>query len=236
VGIGRREFLRVCGNAFAAFAAASTDAIALVDDLYVNRRFGVAFKKPPGWHFADVKRLGELAVGQALASDDIQLSPDMLEWIGLPFIVVQRDPDATDAFTPCAQFFLLEDCPLLAQLDGLMTELAQLMGEQPEQFTRKPSMLKKAREDAEACAGLFKSFVLIERPAPMTLSKCPSAVYSAAYLFEHVELAAPVRVRVKTIFSLHAKLAYLIRLFDSPYGNLRNAFCFDSFVSSIAFV
>jgi hypothetical protein len=171
-----------------------------------------------------------------LAPEDMQLTPDLLEWIGLPFVVVQRDPDATDAFTPCAQFFLLEDCPLLAQLEGPTIELRQLMGEPPQELTRRPSMLKKAREDAEACEEFFKSFSVIERPAPMTLSECTSAAYSAAYLFEHVELATAVRVQVKTIFSLHGQLAYLIRLIDAPHENPRNAFCFDSLVSSIAFV
>jgi hypothetical protein len=49
MGIGRREFLRACGSAFLTFAAASPSTVALVDDLYVHRKFGFAFKKPIGW-------------------------------------------------------------------------------------------------------------------------------------------------------------------------------------------
>jgi hypothetical protein len=238
MGIGRRQFLQLCGQTFASFVAASTSAVALIDDRYVNRKFGITFTKPPGWRFADVRQMGELAAGQVLAAD-VEFTSDMLEWIGLPFVAVHQDADAGTLFTSSAQFFVIEDCPLLAELDGPIGELMQLLGESPlpsPDAVETAPMLRKAREDLEACSQLFKSFVVVDPPRSLILSGCPSATYCATHLYEHPELATPVRVRVKTIFTLHRRLAYLMRLIDSPHDSAGGAFCFDTFLSSIAFV
>jgi hypothetical protein len=236
MGIGRREFLKICGDAFVAYAAASTNAVAVVDDLYVNRRFGLAFRKPPNWRFVDIKQMGEIAAGQIFASRDFRLTPEMLNWIGLPFVAIQQDPGPIVRFAPSAQFYLLQDLPLVTEIDRLMNQLTQLLSDLPADCIETPPMLTKAQDDAEACAELFKSFAVLEEPAPMTLSACPSATYTAAWLFEHAELATPIRIRVRTIFSLHDELSYLIRLTDSPYSSSVDEFDLGEFVSTIAFV
>jgi len=52
-GIGRREFLQLFGGALATLTANASSAIAVLDDQYINRKLGIAFRKPHGWTFAD---------------------------------------------------------------------------------------------------------------------------------------------------------------------------------------
>ena len=70
MGIGRREFIRVFGASLAALAAAPADAVSLVDDFYLNRKLGLGFRRPDGWSFADVQKMGSVKKGQLLAIDD----------------------------------------------------------------------------------------------------------------------------------------------------------------------
>jgi len=234
MGIGRREFLARCGQGFAAFAASSGDVVAVVDDLYVNRQLGVAFRKPRGWKFVDIRAMGEMAAGQILGPKDFQLTPDVIEWIGLPFVGVQPEPDAEGRFMPSAQFTLVSNLPEWEELENCMRELMRLLRDSSAMSDNLPPMLKKAIEDMQACREHLKEYVVVEKPKETTISACPAAIYTARYLFEHVELDAAVPVQVRTIFALHLDHTYLMRFFDSE--DLAAKLSFDELISSIAIV
>ena len=68
MGIGRREFLQLFGVGIAA-ARNPAAAIAILDDQYINRRLGIAFEKPNGWVFANVKQMADVKAGQVLDLD-----------------------------------------------------------------------------------------------------------------------------------------------------------------------
>ncbi len=46
MGIGRREFLRLTGLALAGLAIDPLKAVAINDNIYVNKKLGILFKKP----------------------------------------------------------------------------------------------------------------------------------------------------------------------------------------------
>lgn len=78
MGIGRREFLRLFGTAIAAASANPSAAITIRDDQYINRRLGIAFQKPNGWVFSDVKQMADLKAGQILDLDDPEFAQSIL--------------------------------------------------------------------------------------------------------------------------------------------------------------
>lgn len=52
--LDRRQFLGLVGASGAAVALSPLSAVSIDDDLYVNSRFGVRLRKPPGWSFEAV--------------------------------------------------------------------------------------------------------------------------------------------------------------------------------------
>ena len=239
MGIGRREFIRIFGASLAAVAATPSDAVSLVDDLYLNRKLGMGFRRPDGWNFADVQEMGRVKKGQLLAIDDEVVAGKLLESMHLPFVSVVRRSETPEGFTPSAQFYVVDDVPALEEVLDLGDALERLLGEftgNDEAADDLPSTLRKLHDDAKACKDFLRSFDVLSPPRRFQLSACDAAEYTASYLFEHSELAHPVRVRVRTIYVNHRIASYLIRLIDSPYGTRQDKFDFDAFVDSIRLV
>lgn len=79
MGIGRREFLQLFGTAIATLTSNPNSEIAIVDEQYVNRKLGIAFRKPPEWTFADDKEMGDVSAGQILDLDDPALARELID-------------------------------------------------------------------------------------------------------------------------------------------------------------
>lgn len=108
MGVGRREFLRLFGAALGSLALRASPAVALLDDLYLNRKLGLAFKKPSRWHFGDVREMGKIKGGQLLDLDDAELAREIIEATDFPIVCIsQTTLDASSGdFTPGVTFFL----------------------------------------------------------------------------------------------------------------------------------
>src|SRR5688572_7885271 len=102
MGLGRRAFLRIFGTALASLAVTPNRTIAILGDDYVNRKLGVAFRKPPGWIFSDVREMGEVARGQILQLNDPESLDEFWPNRELPVLTLARDAisSAADRFTP----------------------------------------------------------------------------------------------------------------------------------------
>src|SRR5687768_15697028 len=108
MGIGRRDFLKLFGATLASIAISASPAAALLDDFYINRKLGIAFKKFKGWHFSNVADMGEIKDGQILALDDAELVKQLKEKTELPLITVSKEPILAGAqrFTPGTNVYL----------------------------------------------------------------------------------------------------------------------------------
>ncbi len=239
MGIGRREFIKIFGATLATLAASPADAVSLVEDYYLNRKLGIGFQKPIGWSFMDVKEMGLVKSGQLLAIDDEVAAGELLDSMDLPFVSVSHRPKTSDSFAPSAQFYLIDNNPVLAELfdlgDQLERVLRELKGEEVS-CPELPATIKWLHEDAKACNDALRSFEVISQPNEFQLSACDAAEYTATYLFEHQKLTHPTLVRTRTIFVNHRIASYLIRLVDSPAADSVNEFNFDRFVASIQLV
>jgi len=235
MGIGRREFLQIFGSLLATLATRTSDAICLSDDVYVNRKLGIGFSKPSGWKFVDVKDMGTVKKGQLLDVDDPDLADFMLASLDLPFVAVAPLAEPTARQTRCAQFYLASHPDEDQAADRVLGEILQSafgrksVNRNTSEFTLP---MKKARQDWQGCRELLSEFRVSSLPQATRLSNCDAAEYTASYLFEHVELPAPRRIRVRTLAVQHHDLFYLIRLIDAQ----EYAFDFSEFLSSIRLV
>lgn len=210
MGIGRREFIKLFSGAIASLVTNPQSAVAVVEELYVNRKLGIGFRCPAGWAFADVKEMGEIKAGQILDIDDSELASLILDMSELPIVTITQESLSGDAnrFTPGATVFVDVD----------------------EEIAGEP-ILEAATEDIKACHYMLRELVVVHQPTYLSISGCDAAEYTASFLFEHVNMV-PTPVRMRTLLIRQPPKLYTFRLYDSPVTNL--IVNYDQFVQSVA--
>lgn len=226
MGIGRRKFLKLFGASLAVLATQPSQAVAVQDDLYINRKLGMAFRKPYGWHFADVKEMGEIARGQRLDIDGLDMDELFGDEDDLPLVtVIQKAPSATTAeFTPGINFYL-------QKREGLafLVEAMQHLG-----ATVPP--VDNAAEEVRCLSRTLPEFQVLSEPTEVHISDCPAAHYSIAFEFRHQNLEKPVRVRQRTVSIIQLPAWHRVYMYDSPYTGDDRTLDFDAFIESIRLV
>jgi hypothetical protein len=208
MGLGRREFIRLVTSAVAGFTLAPGEAVAVCNDLYVNRHFGIAFTKPKGWFFGDIKEMGRVKDGQVLAVDDPDVSELIRDIVGLPIVSVAIDQISGDATRFRPGFHVFVD-----PADGCDFPLMH------------------AATDPIANRKILREFQVLEEPRNCVVSDCPAAKYTSSFLFEHEQLSSPTRVRMCTLICSTRSYYYTLRMYDSPYTN--DTFDYSDLESSI---
>jgi hypothetical protein len=222
MGIGRREFLQLFGGTLAALTVNSSSAIAIRDDHYINRKLGIAFIKPHGWTFADVKQMGEVQAGQILDLDDSDLARELAESAELPVLTISKDQlsAAADRFTPGVTIYYDH----FRFLDYL-----------PDSIEVKVPLLEHARVDIDSCQSMLKHFRVASAPRSRRVSQCDAAEYEATFLFEHENMRpTPVRMRTLTVYQRPA--IYTLRMYDALTSDPDMRFDYTSFMESIKMV
>jgi len=230
VGIGRREFLKLFGGTLAALTANPSSAIAIFDDQYINRKLGIAFHKPQGWTFADVKEMGEVRAGQILDLEDTELARELVESSRLPILTISKDKLSSRAnrFTPGVTIFsdrieFPDDFPEEFHDDGL------------DFFELEIPALKIAVADIESCQSMLKDFRVMSALTPNQVSECDAAEYRATFVFEH-ENMRPTPVRMRTLVIYQRPAIYTLRMYDSPCSGPELTFDYTSFVEGVKMV
>ena len=106
--VGRRQFMEVCGCILAKLATQPSPAVYQQDDVYINRRLGVAFSRPAGWNFVRVDEMGEVQQGQLLAIDDPIEKSGVLRLLDLPFVALSPEESYDGEGTAGIQFYMSE--------------------------------------------------------------------------------------------------------------------------------
>ena len=214
MGIGRREFLKLFGGAI----ATQSSAIHILDDLYVNWKLGIAFRKPHGWTFGDVQEMGKVVAGQILDFDDVDLATELADSAELPILTISKDRLSADAdrFTPGITIYLdfIEDFPGDVEIEPAFENVSG---------------------DIHSCELMLKDFRVTSSPQPTQISECDAVEYGAAFVFEHENMEpTPVRMRTLTIYQIPA--IYTLRMYDSPISEPNLIFDYTPFVNSVKLV
>jgi hypothetical protein len=218
MGIGRREFLRLF-NAGIAAAATPTAAIAILNNQYINRRLGIAFEKPEGWEFADVKQMADVKAGQVLDLDDVELSRMIVQSAELPILTISKEAisASSDRFTPGVTIYLDRIAPDESSDPDALPPIETL------------------KLDADLCEAILKDFSVTSQPTATTVSFCDAAQYDASFTFEHDNMK-PTPVRMRTLVVDQSTAFYTLRMYDSPYLGGSMTFDYSSFLASVRMV
>ena len=189
----RRDFLDNFSDLLGSLARTHSPAVAMVDDLYLNRRLGFAFRRPPQWHFNDVLEMGEVAAGQVLA-----LGSDLGTW-----------------FTPgeLTPLVSVSEQPLRGPVTGFSPAFSVFIDPRTE---RDVSAEDVAAEDAEILADMLPDFTLESPAEAQWIADTQAARYTAEFRFEHPNLSQPVPVRMQLLYILQSDRALSFRLYDAP--------------------
>ena len=90
MGIGRLEFLRLTGIALAGLAIDPLNAVAINDDVYVNRKLGILFEKPSNWGFLAVKDFGKIKSEQVIGARLDITAEEFWEDFGDPICIATK--------------------------------------------------------------------------------------------------------------------------------------------------
>lgn len=192
MGIGRREFLRLTSIALAGLAIDPLNAVAVNNNVYVNKKLGILFHKPQDWGFVAIKDFGKIKSGQ-LFGEGLNLTKDeILDELGDPICIATKyyedKPEYKGFFSPT---ITLNVTPK-EELEDLGYETFEELMEM----------------SADGVSNLLKEFRVTKKYEPYQICECKFYEYDAEYIFEHIELDEPLKVELKVFKAEHNGFYY----------------------------
>ena len=90
MGIGRREFLRLTNIALAGLVIDPLKAVAINDNVYVNKKLGILFHKPQDWGFIAIKDFGKIKNEQKIGEGLDKTAEEIWEELGDPICIATK--------------------------------------------------------------------------------------------------------------------------------------------------
>ncbi|MEM9237008.1 MAG: hypothetical protein AAGB14_09525, partial [Verrucomicrobiota bacterium] len=207
-----------------ALVTEGSGAVAILDDLYVNRKLGIAFRKPAGWTFANAREMGEVQAGQILDLEDKELARELVGSSEVPILTLSKERLSAKAerFTPGITIFL-------DRFDAL--DVPEVSSDDPE-FESDP--LRALKVDIDSCGGVLRDFKVDSEPVEERVSDCDAAEYRSNFIFEHVGMQ-PTVVRMRSLSIAQRPAFYTLRMYDS-LDEPDCEFDYTSFVDSIRMI
>ncbi len=220
MGIGKREFLKLTTLALTGVVVNPLQAVVTSVDVYINKKLGILFYKPPSWEFVNVKDFGRLKNEQILGNGWDESKDEVWAKLGEPICIAtkhhQDGPEYKGVFSPT---ITLNITPV--------KELEHLGHESFEELI----------ETSEyAVNQLLNGFTVVRRHDPYYISGCKFYEFDAEYLFEHIELDKPLKVELKVLKAEHNDFYYDFNCHQSLAQNQTAYREFEEFKKSIKLI
>ncbi len=217
MGIGRKEFIRLSSFALVGLSIDPLNAVAVNQNAYVNKKLGILFHKPKNWGFIAVKDFGKIKSEQLIGEGLEDTQEEIWEALGDPICIAtkyyQDKPEYKGVFSPTITLNITPK----EELAGLGHETLEELMAMSEFGT----------------ARVLKDFQVIKRYEPYYISDCKFFEHDAEYLFEHVELNAPLKVDLKVLKAEHNGFYYDFNCHQSKVQNQFAGKEFEEFKKSI---
>ena len=172
MGIGRRQFIKLASLALAGLSVDPLSAVAINDDVYVNKKLGILFHKPKNWGFVSIKDFGRIKSEQVIGEWLEDSQEEIWEELGDPICIATKyyedKPEHKGIFSPTITLNI--------------TPKEELEDVGHESFEELMEMSKFG------ASMILKDFKVLEKYEPYFISNCKFYEYDAEYLFEHIEL------------------------------------------------
>ena len=90
MGIGRRQFIKLASLALAGLSVDPLSAVAINDDVYVNKKLGILFHKPKNWGFVSIKDFGRIKSEQVIGEWLEDSQEEIWEELGDPICIATK--------------------------------------------------------------------------------------------------------------------------------------------------
>ena len=208
-GVGRRDFLKIFGGSIAAAASNPLSAVVVDDDVYVNRKLGLAFSKPADWSYTSLRAFRELRNDYELATSDPVLVADFEEG-GMPLAIISERS-------------------LRWEVSGSITVYVEPLDLEPTDSVGSvlPGLIEYNRE-------ILRGFEIVEQPKLHKLSNVDSVEYVAEFFYDR-KWRRPILCRNRSVYSFRAPFIYTFHMMDMPSKGIDRGVEFDAFVESIRY-
>jgi hypothetical protein len=192
MGLGRREFLRLTSIALAGLAFDPLKAVAINDNVYVNKKLGVLFHKPLDWGFIAIKDFGKIKSEQVIGEGLDKTEEEIWEELGDPICITtkyyQDKPEYKGLFSPTITLNITPK----EELEDLGCETFEDLMEM----------------SAYGTSMILKEFRVTKRSDLYYISNCKFYEYDAEYMYEHIEINEPIKVELKVLKAEHNGFYY----------------------------
>lgn len=203
----RRSFLRTFAGSVTLAATTPLAAVAVVGDLYVNHRVGLAFRRPAGWKYEHLQTFADIRNEYEYATADPELLT-MLKQGPLPAVVVSQ----------------------ASVLRALGSSITVYVEESPLELGE--TLASIAPELIRGVSGFVKGFRLLGAPTVGRVSGREALEYCFTFQYnDRLGNSGPVRHR--TLAILGESLLYTFNMLDIPADRIDSQAEFDSVRQSI---
>lgn len=220
MGLGRRGFLKLSGLALAGALIDPLQAVAVNNQFYVNKKFGIMFEIPKEWGFVRVKDFGKIKEKQILNGCFDSIKEEVWEDLGNPICIATK---------------YYEDIPKYKGIFSPTITLNISTKQEIEELGMK-NMKEVFRQSLAGAKNLLKDFKRVKYYKPYKI--CDYWIYErdATYTFEHIELENPLKVELKSFKIEHNNFLYEFNCHQSIEANQIAKQEFEEFKKSIKLV
>ena len=216
MGLGRREFLKLTSIISTGFLINPFKAVITNNDTYLNKKLGIAFNKPPGWYFLNMKDFGDLEDKQVFQLDVENINE--VEWDDNdPICVITKYDNESKSndgrFSPA----IVVDATPKSIYEELGVENFEEFVKSSEYNTSK----------------ILKKYKVIKRYAPYEIYGVKTYEVDIRYIFEHQDLKRGFTAEYKSIKFEHNHLYYEINMHFSSFQNEYAEPEYRNFIKSI---
>lgn len=220
MGIGRRQFIKLSSLALAGMTIDPLNAVAINDNVYVNKKLGILFNKPENWGFIAVKDFGKIKSEQIIGEWLEDSTEEIWKELGDPICIATKyyedKPENKGVFSPTITLNITPK----EELEDIGHETFEELMEMSEFGT---SMI-------------LKDFKVIKKYESYFISNCKFYEYDAEYLFEHIEISEPLKVELKVLKAEHNGFYYDFNCHQSKTQNQLADIEFEEFKKSIKLI
>ncbi|MBK7898270.1 MAG: hypothetical protein IPJ99_02620 [Betaproteobacteria bacterium] len=203
----RRSFLQTFAGSVTLAATTPLAAVAVVGDLYVNHRVGLAFRRPAGWKYEHLQTFADIRNEYEYATADPELLT-LLKQGPLPAVVVSQT----------------------SVLRSLGSSITVYMEENP--LEPSETLASISHELIRGVSGFVKDFRLLGKPAIGRVSGREALEYYFTFQYQD-RLGNSGPVRHRTLSILGQSLLYSFNMLDIPADRIDSQAEFDSVRQSI---
>jgi len=208
MGIGRRRFIQLFGATIASAATNPLQALVLHEDWYINRALGIAFQKPPGWHYMTLKDFQPLKDAQIVMDDELS---EVLRGVEDPIAVMTK----------------IE--PRLGKIGPSITVYAE-----PFEYEENETLVGFLPNIEGMYKRVLPEYRSLGQAVEKRISNCESLEYFSEFLFE--QPSTRVTARKRSVISIREPQIYTMNMFDYPAHEIEAQHEFTSFINTIAYV